>query len=418
MNTPFNFLNQVAYQCLTLVAAKRAALHPAGTLFYIWQRADRIIIAFDPSAIDLKRVNEEFVHDLSTRLHGRLVVRTNTRGLFLQVGFDVPAAPMSLDAVPLNLSQQPGPWHLPIGVTKDGPLWLTLMDADSMLIGGSRGGGKTGLVHAIIQALLQGGRTQIYATDGKQGVEFGPYLDRSHFHFYLDSVRMLEELRALMMDRQRQLIQSGHPNILLHNDMNPDNFIQPIALVVDEAADLPDQAKEILMSMIRLFRHLGLYVILATNQPTVAAVFAKTNLTTRIAFKVPHYNDSVTMLGYKGAETLPEIRGRGLIVQRGRFVQFQSYVIQYPTPSEETRALLISQVADPALVPALVPVDEIAKLADQIRDSWEPDMSKRTVAKLLGKNYAGSWARKVDQVIERLTATTSQDQPDPDALAA
>ena len=421
MSAPYNFTQQVAFKVLDLLTVKRAMLHTTGTLFYIWQRGDRIIVAFDPAAIDLKRVNEEFVHDLSTRLHGRLVVRTNSRGLFLQVGFDVPAAPMSLDAIPLNLTQQPGAWHMPVGVTKDGPLWISLMDADSMLVGGSRGGGKTGLVHGIIQALLAGAQTIIWATDGKQGVEFGPYMDKSHFHFYLDSVKMLEQLRVLMMERQRQLIQSGYPSIAMHNEALPDQFIMPIALIVDEAADLPDVAKDTLKTMIRLFRHLGLHPIIATNQPTVADVFSKTNLSTRIAFHVPHHNDSITMLGYKGADALPDIQGRGLIVWKGKFVQFQSFVVHYPMASEETRKLLTSQVDDPALQPALQPVDEIAQLADRIRDQWEPGLSGRAVGRLLGKSYGGSWKAKIDQVIDRLSATattTPENLPDSGAVAA
>ncbi len=47
---------------------------------------NRLIVSFDPSAIKLDKVNESFAHDLSTRLKGRKVVRTNSRGLFLQVG--------------------------------------------------------------------------------------------------------------------------------------------------------------------------------------------------------------------------------------------------------------------------------------------------------------------------------------------
>lgn len=421
MNAPYNFARQVAFKVLDLLAVRKAMLHAAGTVFYVWERGERIIVAFDPAAIDLKRVNEDFAHELSTRLHGRLVIRTNSRGLFLQVGFEIPTAPMSLDAKPLDLTGQPGPWHLPVGITKDGPLWVSLIDGDSFLVGGSRGGGKTGEVHGFIQALLYGGKTLIYATDGKQGVEFGPYADRPNFRFFLDSVRMLEDLREILLERQRRLIVSGYPSILMHNDAMPADFIMPIALIVDEAADLPDQAKQTLKEMIRVFRHLGLHPIIATNQPTVADVFAKTNLSTRIAFKVPHHNDSVTMLGYKGADQLPDVRGRGLIVWKSKFIQFQSFVVTYPMPSEETRQLLTSQIDAAAPQAAGMPVDEIGQLADSIREQWTPRMSKNAVSKLLaGKPYSGaSWTAKVDRVIEYLRSSSSTvPAPDSGSVAA
>jgi len=343
--TPYNFPQQVAWKTLNLLIERKALLYPAGTAFYVWQRMDRIIVAFDPSAIDTERINDDFTHRLSTRLHGRRIVRTNSRGLFLQVGFDIPAAPFPLETKPLDLAQQPTPWHVPVGMTADGPLWIPFLEGDSYLIGGSRGGGKTGEEHAWIQALLHGKQTLVYAWDGKRGAEFGRYVGGENFHLFFSGLNGLMELQAMLKARETMLTQSGYPNIVMYNEARKEfTIILPIALFVDEAADLPDQAKELLKQMIRLYRHAGLYPIIATNQPTQAEVFAKTNLSTRVAFRVPHHNDSVTMLGYKGAEALPDVRGRGLIVWKGRFVEFQSFQVTYPMPSEETRRLLSEQV--------------------------------------------------------------------------
>lgn len=325
------FTKQVAWRTLNLLINRKALLYPNRISFYIWRRENRVIVAFDPTAIRLELVNDKFAHDLSTILHGRRVVRTNSRGVFLQVGFDIPPAPKALDLFPLDLAQQSTPWHLPMGMTKDGPLWISLLDGDSFLIGGTRGKGKTGLEHGWIQALLHGGKTQVYAWDGKRGAEFGRYLGRENFHLFFHAMDGLQKLQMTFMDREKQLALSGHPNILMHNDAGGE-FIFPVALFVDEAADLPDPAKELLQSMIRLYRYVGLYPIIATNQPTVVDVFDKTNLLTRIAFRVPHHNNSVTMLGYKGAEALPDVRGRGLIVWDAKFVEFQSFQVTYPMP--------------------------------------------------------------------------------------
>ncbi len=51
--------------------------------------------------------------------------------------------------------------------------------------------------------------------------------------------------------------------------------------------------------------------------------------------------------------------------------------------------------------------DEIKEMAESIRGNWSPTASKRATARLLGKEYAGSFAAKVDRIIEYLGATTT-----------
>jgi len=71
--TAYNFPAQVAWKTLNLLVERKGLIYPTGTAFYVWQRSNRVIVAFDPSAIQLERVNEDFAHALSTRLHGRRV---------------------------------------------------------------------------------------------------------------------------------------------------------------------------------------------------------------------------------------------------------------------------------------------------------------------------------------------------------
>jgi len=274
---PYDLATRVAYKTITLLINRKVLLYPTGLVFCVWRRGDRVIVAFNPEAIELKRINEDFVHTLSTQLDGRLVIRTNSRGMFLQIKVEVPPAPARLVSQPLDLGQQPSPWHLPIGATHKGPLWIPLMGGISFLIGGSTGMGKTGQEHAWIQALLHGGKTLVYAWDGKHSIEFIRYADHSNFHLMFETTE-LEQLQALLHNRERQLARSASVNILMHNEKHPGDFIPPIALFVDEAADLPDSAKILLKQMIRIYRYAGLYPIIATNQPTQAEMFAKTNL--------------------------------------------------------------------------------------------------------------------------------------------
>jgi hypothetical protein len=81
-----NFAEQVAYKTLTLLDERRARVDLNAVSFYVWVRPDRLVVIFDPNAVDLRKLNDEFAHGLSTRLQGRIVKRTNSRGMFLQVG--------------------------------------------------------------------------------------------------------------------------------------------------------------------------------------------------------------------------------------------------------------------------------------------------------------------------------------------
>jgi hypothetical protein len=58
------------------------------------------------------------------------------------------------------------------------------------------------------------------------------------------------------------------------------------------------------------------------------------------------------------------------------------------------------------------PRSEIAELAESVRGEWSPTMSKRALGRLLGKEYAGSWAGKIDRIMEYLSATTTENRPE------
>lgn len=417
---PYNFIHVVAHKVLDLLVNRKAMLYTAGTVFYLWQRGDRIIVSFDPNAIDHKRVDEAFAHALSTNLRGRLVVRTNSRGIFLQVGFETPPAPMPLESQSLDLNQQPSPFHMPIGITRDGALWISLIDGDSFLVGGSRRMGKSGLTHGMIQALLQGGKTDVYAWDGKGGLEYQAYIGRPNFHFMSNAERGLQQLSNLLAARLEQLKGSGYVNIIKHNESGGE-FIQPIALFVDEIAMLQDHLKEELKRMIEYYGAAGLYSVLATNNPTQAAILVKSNLSTRICLPVPSFSDSLTVLGMKGAETLTE-RGRGLVIWDGRLTEFQSFQVTYPTPTDEQRRMLAQLVLDgPKSEPKPNVEQKIREIL--IRMIAEDNVSlRRAEREAYGAIRGGSYFNKVQQIYRDLKTehgtTTTDTLPDSEPVAA
>lgn len=401
------FLQLAAYRTLDLLRERKAMLFDDGVVFWVWERDDRAVIVFDPNAIDLGKVNTDFAHRLSTRLNGRRVVRTNSRGMFLQIGYEIPPARVELASVVLNLSRQQTPFDLPVGATSRGEQWVSLLEGDSFLVAGSRGMGKTGLLHGWVQALLNGGKTMVYAHDGKQGVEFARYMGNANFTLATNLADTLRRLSDEAMTRRRILLKSGHANIVSYNADHADEPIMPIALFIDEAALTNDEEKASLVHIVERERDTGFYPVLATNRPEAAALLVKTNLVTRVCFPVPSWNASQMVLGMTGAESLPKIRGRGLMVFRAQVMEFQSFTVNYPAPSEEALTVMSD-------LPLIVPtgVSEVQRLAEEIREQWFEGMSGSAVARLLGlSQYGGSYKARIDRVVEYLTSTLYSTTP-------
>ena len=401
----------VAYKTLNLLIERNAILYQGRKAFWVWSLPDRILVLFDTEMVDLSKLNADFAHKLSTRLNGRLVVRTNSRGLFLQVDPEIPPAPLELTERALKLSDQPSPYHMPIGMTGRGDLWLSLLDADSLFVTGMRGMGKTGELHGIIQALLYGGQTKVFAWDGKENAEYLRYVGHPNFTLFpMNGLQNgLQMIQQEATERMRKLATSGYANIATFNAQadHPD-VMMPMALIIDEVAEVDDQS--LLLKQVKVNRAAGLHPIFATNDPSKAAVVAKSNLATRISFKVISPADSSMGLGQTGANHLPNVRGRGLIVHNARLVEFQSFTVEYPKPSKAGLQWLAEQVEMQVVGRESVErgATEIAQLAESIRGQWTPGMSKSAVSRLFGKSLTGTvWCDKVTAVVEYLSSTST-----------
>jgi len=409
MQTINNFPRAVAVRVLTLLDERKARLYADRKAFYVWQREGRLMVIFDPSVVDGGKINEDFAHRLSTRMQGRLVVRTNSRGLFLQVGYDIPPAPVELTSQPLELTAQPSPFHLPIGSSANGDIWLSLLEGDSFFVNGLRGMGKSAEVHGFIQALLHGGQTLIHAWDGKDNAEYLRYVGRDNFTL-MPMNGLQNGLQAIQDEctmRMRKLAMSGHPNIISFNKQaSAEEFMKPIALVIDEVAEVEDQA--LLLKQVKVNRAAGVYPIFATNDPTKAAVVAKSNLSTRISFFVVSSSDSVTGFGRPGANKLPKVQGRGLIVFNARVTEFQSFIVNYDKPSEAGLAWLAAQ-ADAAVDTQLImPTIDDEVDADRVMKLYKAGNSPTAITnELTGSTGGRPWKRVMVRVQEIITTTTT-----------
>ncbi len=290
--------------------------------FYAWRRGSRLILIFNPLGIRNPEavLQNTFVHRLSTALGGVKVVPTNTRGIFLQIGFQ--RAPLvKLVSKVLNLKEQPSPLHVPLGLTHTGILWARIIEMDSILIGGTRRMGKSNLLHTWIQALLYGKVAFLILWDGKQGAEFGRYAGLENVLAVNDLEEGIQHVTQEMGRRMALLRESGHPSIEAYNKYAKAK-LNPLVLVIDEAAQIPDELQMTLSKPIALGGACGIYPVIATQRPDAQAVqsILKANLSTRIALPVPSRHDSQVILGRSGAEKLPKIKGRFNIVRNARLI--------------------------------------------------------------------------------------------------
>jgi len=122
MKTPSDIVNTFANYVTRYVSDLS---QPA---FVAWIREDRVILSVNPGNVkNITALTRDNVrHDISTLLGGVPVKLSNTTGLYFQVGYQPEVKRFRLDSVALNLSAQPTVTSVPIGMTTNGPLWVSL----------------------------------------------------------------------------------------------------------------------------------------------------------------------------------------------------------------------------------------------------------------------------------------------------
>ncbi|MCP4542463.1 MAG: hypothetical protein GY832_35515 [Chloroflexi bacterium] len=327
-----------------------------------WPQAERVVLLINPYVVDQNKVlGSKFQHSLRTVMHGHRTVVTNSRGIFFQVGY----LPEPLDAgslptrVALDLSGVPsGDLMVPLGVTRRGDKWISLLDADSVLIGGTRQMGKTTLLHAWILSLISAetpDSLRLLLCDGKNKAEFGRYASAPHVHAVagrgVELGPIIGYLREELVARSALLREHGARNVkeLAAQDRPP--FL---VLIVDELAEAltADGVEQALRDLVSLGGAYGVLPVLATQRPdsSVVAGFLKCNMATRISLPVPASQDSKVILGRTGAEKIEKRKGRIVLEWAGRMIEAQAYDVPTEMLNETLDRLAAGEaLGDPPL---------------------------------------------------------------------
>ena len=224
------------------------------------------------------------------------------------------------------------------------PFIEDLVSLPHLLIAGSTGSGKSTLLSSILTGIvytLNSSGVKLVLSDTK-GVEFGHFIGSPHLLFepatsIYQTLEQMDWLISEMEDRLSSIGKYGCRNIHEYNtkllktgDLKDLALVLPyIVLAIDELADLMMHkgdkrgeskiAQDKLSKIVQKSRAAGVYVIAATQRPSVNVVSGsiKANFPARLSFRLPSEHDSRTVLSTGGAEHLLS-RGDMLYVSPNR----------------------------------------------------------------------------------------------------
>jgi S-DNA-T family DNA segregation ATPase FtsK/SpoIIIE len=225
-----------------------------------------------------------------------------------------------------------------LGKTNGGvPILRSLSELPHLLIGGTTGSGKSVCLKTIISSLIVSMSPQemkLILIDPKQ-VELTPFADIPHLWapVVTDSKKaglVLDWLVKEMDDRYTLLSRVGVTGIDKFNKLGDKKIKERLAeaavpieeaeqfpthmpyivAIIDELADLMMTGrKEVETSIVRLAqkaRAIGIHLVVATQRPSTDVItgLIRSNMPSRIAFRVPSQVESRIIMDKKGAERL------------------------------------------------------------------------------------------------------------------
>jgi S-DNA-T family DNA segregation ATPase FtsK/SpoIIIE len=333
---------------------------------------------------------------------------------------------------------------IPLFLGKDAsgePLITDLVRMPHCLIAGTTGSGKSVCINTIIMSIMylqRPDRVKLILVDPKV-VEMAPFKDIPHLMCPVinDTGRatsVLEWACEKMDERYEFLAEAGVRNIKDYNTMTQEELIerfQPgspeeeakipkhlpyIIIIIDELADLMmTSGKEVETFIVRIAqkaRAVGIHLILATQRPaaTVVTGLIKSNMPTRISFRVQSRMDSRIIMDQNGAELLLG-QGDMLLMANGasKPVRGQGTFIADKEIFDSVK--LVKGLADAQYEPELVQIKATVNADGEIeKDELFDDAvrivleTKRGSVSLLQRRLTIGYSR-ASRLIEQMAAT-------------
>ena len=337
---------------------------------------------------------------------------------------------------------KPSNMQIPLFLGKDSSGEALVSDLTAMphlLIAGTTGSGKSVCINSIIMGILLTKRpdeVKMILIDPKM-VEMTAFNTVPHLMSPIvtetkRAVQILEWGTVKMDERYSLLAEARVKNIAEYNRLGEKGILERfnpgtedeeaqipkklpyIVIIIDELADLMmTAAKEIEAYIVRLAqksRAVGIHIVLATQRPqaTVVTGLIKSNMPTRIGFRVAARMDSRIILDQNGAETLLG-QGDMLFLKPGTsdLVRAQGTFLD----EVEIRRVVkhLKQVAEPQYHPELTQLGSI-DVSDMPRDELFDEAvrivldSRRGSVSLLQRRLSVGYAR-ASRIIEMMAAS-------------
>ncbi len=337
---------------------------------------------------------------------------------------------------------KPSDMAIPLFLGKDSAgeaLVSDLAEMPHLLIAGTTGSGKSVCINSIIAGILLTKRpdeVKMILIDPKMvemaGFNTIPHLMSPIVTETNRAVQILGWATEKMDERYSLLAEANVKNISEYNDLGDEEIIarfKPsdadeeskipkklpyIVIVIDELADLMmTAAKEIENYIVRLAqksRAVGIHIVLATQRPqaTVVTGLIKSNMPTRIGFRVAARMDSRIILDQNGAETLLG-EGDMLFLKPGtsELVRAQGTFVDETEVHRIVKYL--KEIAEPQFHPELAQLNRV-DVSEMRRDELFDEAvrivleTKRGSVSLLQRRLSIGYAR-ASRIIEMMAAS-------------
>lgn len=181
---------------------------------------------------------------------------------------------------------------------EDNILKADLKELPHLLVAGTTGSGKTAFLHSLIYQFISK-HVDLYLIDGKSGFEFGKYSDEAKV--VIENEDIVPTLKNIIEEMESRFSSGDIASK------------KPIVVIVDEFVDLIMQKSMVEDLFVRLAqkgRQTKIHIILATQRPDAQVMkgVLRSNIPSRIAFKVQKSTESKIILDETGAE---ELFGKG-----------------------------------------------------------------------------------------------------------
>jgi S-DNA-T family DNA segregation ATPase FtsK/SpoIIIE len=275
---------------------------------------------------------------------------------------------------------RPQSMEIPLFLGKDSSAEALVSDLTSMphlLIAGTTGSGKSVCINSIIAGILLTKRpdeVKLILIDPKM-VEMTAFNTIPHLMCPIVTetqmaVQILEWATVKMDERYALLAEARVKNVAEYNGLGAEEIkerfhptspdeeakipkqLSYIVIVIDELADLmmtsPKEIEAYIVRLAQKSRAVGIHIVLATQRPqaTVVTGLIKSNMPTRIGFRVAARMDSRIILDQNGAETLlgegdmlflkpgtsDLVRAQGTFVDDGEIRRIVKHLKQFGEP--------------------------------------------------------------------------------------